>query len=98
MKNLSKILVVLLVGLFLISCSCKQQEQETFKPTATKVKIVEKVVPVACKIPKIECDFSGSNFVPTQKLLDCIIIQKKILQDCSKPISEVQVPEENQQE
>lgn len=90
MKNLSSILISLVIGYMFISCSYKEVKEE-FKPTATKTQVVEKVVPVACKIPKLDCDFSGNNFAPTQKLLECVILQKKILNDCSKPIQDITV-------
>lgn len=90
MKNLSNILIILVICCVCISCSSKVEKEE-FKPTKTKIQIVEKIVPVACKIPKLDCNFSGSNFVPTQKLLECVILQKKILEDCSKPIQDITV-------
>lgn len=84
MKNLSKIFGIIILALFFISCSSKCSE--CLQPTSSKVQTVEVKVPVACELPKIECDFSGNAFVPTQKLLECIIIQKKLLKKCSEPI------------
>ena len=56
MKNLSSILITLAICCLYISCSSKVEKEE-FKPTKTKTQIVEKIVPVACKIPKLDCNF-----------------------------------------
>lgn len=90
MKNLNRLLILLVIGFIFIACSSKVVEEE-IKPTKSKIQIVEKVVPVSCKIPKLDCDFSGTNFEPTQKMLECVILQKKILEDCSKPIQDINV-------
>ncbi len=51
------------------------------------VKIVYKTkevkVEVPCKLPEIDCDFVGEGFVPTEKLLQCVVTQKRALETCS---------------
>lgn len=86
MKKLSNILILLfilvMIGLMLVGCSSKTEED--LKPCSSKVEVVEKVVPVACDVPKVECDFTGANFEPTQKLLDCLVLHKKLLKACTE--------------
>lgn len=76
-------LVFFILWLILNGCSLNK---DNLQPTSSKVQIVEKVVPVACPIEKVECDFTGKDFVPTKKLLECVILQKRIIEQCSKPI------------
>lgn len=77
MKILSSIIVLTLTLLF---TGCTKQPEPTY---ITKIEKVEVVVPTnKCEIPKISCDFSGSNFEPTKKLLDCVALQKKYIDTC----------------
>jgi len=68
------IVLITLVGLVFIGCGDPQPP----KPTIVyKTKIVYKSLP--CKVPEVKCDFSGKGFDPTVKLLECVILQKHVL-------------------
>lgn len=86
MMKLSNILLLLfifgMIAMMFIGCSSKTTED--IQPCSSKVEVVEVKVPVACNVPKVECDFSGDNFEPTQKLLDCLILHKKLLKACTE--------------
>lgn len=76
MKRLSLYLSIFILILF-TGCGSKE-------PVVPKIvyKTVEVKVPVYCKVPKIACDFKGTNFEPTIGLLKCIVEQKKALDVC----------------
>jgi len=38
-------------------------------------------VPTPCKV-EVNCDFTGSGYEPTSKLLECVIDQKRALDYC----------------
>lgn len=54
-----------------------------------KQEVVETKVMVGCQLPKIECDFTGEGFTPTEKLLDCVQRQKKALELCQEQIDSI---------
>lgn len=54
-----------------------------------KQEVVEKKVIVGCQLPKIECEFTGEGFTPTEKLLDCVQKQKKALELCQEQIDSI---------
>lgn len=71
----------------LITCiGCGQQDN--LHPTSCKAQVVEKIVVVGCPIKKPDCEFSGEGFIPTKKLLECVKLQKLIIEECSQVIDE----------
>lgn len=81
MQILSSLLLIAIVTMMLIGiwgCSSKEE----VKPCVSKVEVVKEYVPVACDVPDVNCEFSGDNFTPTQKLLECVVLQKKALDLC----------------
>ena len=77
MKILSSCIILVLTLLF---AGCGNQPEPVY---ITKIEKVEVVVPTnKCEIPKVSCDFSGKNFEPTKKLLDCVGLQKKYIDAC----------------
>jgi hypothetical protein len=79
----SKLLTLISFSIVIVGCS-NTTTTEQLQPCSAKVETVEVKVPVACQIPKVTCDFSGENFEPTQKLLDCLILHKKLLKACTE--------------
>ena len=74
MKILSSCIILVVTLLF---TGCGNQPEPVY---VTKIEKVEVVVPTnKCEIPKVTCDFSGKNFEPTKKLLDCVALQKKYI-------------------
>ena len=74
-----KILLIAISALLLMSgCADK-----TPRPII-KTEIKEVYVEVPCSIPQISCDFEGPGFVPTKKLLECVVTQKIALDTCAK--------------
>lgn len=76
MKNI----LLICVGLMFVGCTkeeCKPEIQTIYK-TETIVKTIP------CPTIKVDCDFKGEQFVPTKKLLDCVILQKRALELCNK--------------
>ena len=39
-------------------------------------------VPTPCKVPNVDCKFSGDGSEPIVKLLECIVEQKKAMSVC----------------
>jgi len=76
---MKKISLCLSIILLLVFTGCGSKE-----PVVPKIvyKTVEVKVPVYCKVPKVTCNFKGSNFEPTIGLLKCIVEQKKALDVC----------------
>ena len=71
---------------FLISGCVTTKVTDTKYVTVTET--IDNKVAVKCEIPKVECEFSGQGVVPGQKLLKCIVLQKKIIEACTKQIEE----------
>ena len=74
--------ILLVLSLFLLGCN--QQPDVEYKTqivtkTIYKTKIVKVPVYIKPHIPEIHCDFNGTNFEPTIKLLQCVTLQKHIL-------------------
>lgn len=66
----------------LVGCSTvkvKQLEGET----VVKIEKVKEYVVEKCNVPNNLCEFSGEGFIPTEKLLNCVITQKHYLDICS---------------
>lgn len=70
------------IALLLTGCSYDQPT-----PKANPVQILYKVkkvyVEVPCKVPAVNCDFTGIGNEPIIKLLKCVVDQKKALDYCS---------------
>lgn len=79
------IIFIMFCMLIVVGCS---NPDDSLKPTSCKAQIVEKVVVVGCPIKKVDCEFSGENWMPTKKLLECIKLQKLIIEECSQVIDE----------
>ena len=68
------ILLIMLVIVILSGCSNTREPE-----IITKTEIQEVYVPVKPLRPRINCDFTGTGNEPIAKLLDCVIIQKRVL-------------------
>lgn len=78
MKSLiNKILISLLVLLF-IGCSNAKQE------CVPVVEVKQVLVPVYPEIPKVDCNFEGEGFEPLTKVLECLSLHKRILEQLTK--------------
>ena len=82
--KLLKPLIGGVVCLSIIGCADKTECRPEIK-TVYDVKEVTKTIP--CNPPKIDCDFQGNDFVPAQKLLQCVVEQKRALEVCSQSIT-----------
>lgn len=74
------IAVIIMTAIILVlftSCSLPQKEVLTLTDT------VEVKTAVRCEVPKLDCEFSGTGVQPGQKLLQCVILQKKIIEACT---------------
>lgn len=78
-----KIFSIFLTLLLFAGCASTVCEQQPLEAKVV-VKTVEVKVPVACKVPKINCDFSDDGFMPIEKMRQCIIEQKRALEVCAK--------------
>lgn len=72
-----------IVCLTFTGCPAKECQPEI--KTVYDVKEVVKYVP--CNQPKINCDFTGENFIPAKKLLACVVEQKRVLELCNNNTS-----------
>lgn len=64
-----------LISFLLVGCSSKQT-------VVSDIEIQKVYVPVKCEVPEVHCDFKGEGYTPTQKLLECIVLQKRALEVC----------------
>jgi len=72
-------ILVLIVLVMLSGCTgaeIKPRETIIYKP-------VKVMIPVACDV-NVTCDFSGSGYTPTTKLLKCVIKLKRALEYCKQ--------------
>ena len=76
-----KIITLVLIMIGLSGCFDGQPKPEIKTVIVTKIKEVK--VPIPCKVPKVSCDFNGPGFTPINKLLECIIKQKRALESIS---------------
>jgi len=73
-------ILIMVITILLTGCSCKEPEP---------IRVIETVyvnIPVKCILPKVKCDLNGNGYVPTVKLLECVIEQKRALEVCDKSI------------
>lgn len=79
-----KIFSLLFIGLMFIGCGVSYKQLPAEKVPVTQIQ--EKVVVKSCPIPDLSqvCNFTGEGFVPTEKLLNCVVAQKKVLDSCTK--------------
>lgn len=82
-----KIFSIILLTLFLVGCGEEIIRTEYLRDVDT----VEVYKPVPCKVEGFTCDFTGDNYIPTYKLLTCVIMQKKIIEICTGKNNEVGV-------
>jgi hypothetical protein len=74
-----KIYKILLLGLVLVLFTgCGNIQPEPRVVTVTKE--VKVYIPTKMKRPKIECDFKGDGTVPIAKLIECISLQKRVIE------------------
>lgn len=78
MKNFNLYLIVLTLLTF-TGCYNKQ-EPEIITKTVTQ----EVYVPVKPLRPRINCEFTGTGNEPIAKLIDCIIIQKRVIENMTQ--------------
>ena len=69
--------LILIISLFITGCSNKECQPTII--TNTETKYVD--LPVKPDRPKINCDFEGEGNIPIKKLLECIILQKRVIED-----------------
>lgn len=74
-----KIFSLIFILLFLVGCSTVEVRREQVLVDNP----IEVGVPVPCKVDGLTCDFAGENYIPTYKLLQCVIVQKRIIEICS---------------
>lgn len=74
-----KIFSLIFILLFLVGCSTVEVRREQVLVDNP----IEVGVPVPCKVDGLTCDFTGENYIPTYKLLQCVIVQKRIIEICS---------------
>ena len=74
------LLIFLVFVVFIIAMLSGCAKKEPCEPKiVTEYKTIETKVPVMVEVPEIDCDFSGEGIEPTQKLLECVILQKRVL-------------------
>ena len=78
---ITKFLLLLSILFLLFGCSARQPVETK---VITRIETVEVKVPVKMDIPEIDCEFSGEGTVPMTKMLECIILQKKVIDEISE--------------
>ena len=70
-----------LIMIFILAFSgCSTKEPEVITKTVTQ----EVYVPVKPLRPRINCEFTGTGNEPITKLIDCIIIQKRVIENMTQ--------------
>ena len=78
---ITRFLLLLSILFLLFGCSARQPVENK---VITRIETVEVKVPVKMDIPEIDCEFSGEGTVPMTKMLECIILQKKVIDEISE--------------
>lgn len=78
---ITRFLLLLSILFLLFGCSSRQPVETK---VITRTETVEVKVPVKIDIPEIDCEFSGEGTVPMTKMLECIILQKKVIDEISE--------------
>ena len=78
---ITRFLLLLSILFLLFGCSSRQPVETK---VITRTETVEVKVPVNIDIPEIDCEFSGEGTVPMTKMLECIILQKKVIDEISE--------------
>ena len=78
---ITRFLLLLSILFLLFGCSARQPVETK---VITRTETVEVKVPVKIDIPEIDCEFSGKGTVPMTKMLECIILQKKVIDEISE--------------
>ena len=78
---ITRFLLLLSILFLLFGCSARQPVETK---VITRIETVEVKVPVKMDIPEIDCEFSGEGTVPMTKMLECIILQKKVIDEISE--------------
>lgn len=79
--NTTRTLLLLSIIVFLVGCSTRHTVETKI---LTNTETVEVKVPVKLDIPDVDCEFSGDGTVPMTKMLECIILQKKIIDELTE--------------
>lgn len=75
--------ISLLFIIVLLNGCASTKVKEVKGETVVKIETVKEYVIEKCNVPGDLCEFSGDGFVPTEKLLNCVITQKRYLDICS---------------
>ena len=78
---ITRFLLLLSILFLLFGCSARQPVETK---VITRTETVEVKVPVKIDIPEIDCEFSGEGTVPMTKMLECIILQKKVIDEIAE--------------
>ena len=78
---ITRFLLLLSILFLLFGCSARQPVETK---VITRIETVDVTVPVKIDIPEIDCEFSGEGTVPMTKMLECIILQKKVIDEISE--------------
>jgi len=73
--------VALLIFVSLLIAGCGHKTRPPIIIEKIKPVYIYKTVP--CKIPNVDCEFTGDGNLPTIKLLECIVKQKRAMESCS---------------
>jgi len=71
-------LLILLLGLVFNGCTSPAVPEPKI---VTVIETVTVYVPTKMKRPVVNCNFNGDGTTPIAKLLDCIILQKKVINE-----------------
>ena len=77
-KIVTGVFMAIIVLLLCTGCSTTVKEK-----VVTVTETVEVKTPVPCEVKDLTCSFEGEQYVPTKKLLECLIIHKRIIEICS---------------
>lgn len=78
---ITRFILLLSILFLLFGCSARQPVETK---VITRIETVEVKVPVKIDIPEIDCEFSGEGTVPMTKMLECIILQKRVIDEISE--------------
>jgi hypothetical protein len=86
MKKMFTLILMFIIIIFSLNgCSQKQECPPAPDPIIDVVyETKEVMVETPCVLPApIKCDFKGEGYIPSIKLLECVIEQKRMLEYCT---------------
>jgi hypothetical protein len=85
MKKIFSLIMLVFAGLYFAGCIFDSPEPcKPCPPPQVTIQYKTQYVdrPVPCPDQNVTCNFKGEGYTPTQRLLECVVLQKRALEVC----------------